>query len=315
MNSAGVLFTLMVLFILLSLLSLHQAGLNAGYSLQDSQNMLGAYQKAADKFSNIRKGIVNLPANASEGSVAMRVLPFSYSIDTNRILLSSNLPATQASIDAYLEAVNYLRVFVEDANYSNQYDSIRVDVNTLTPASWGGSDRNVSFVVFPQCMRYSLLDNNSVRLDFTCTGHDFNAIKRLDLNISLGTTQDFNSLSCSFNGVALCPNNPFSPGSALPFLNLTLLDANCGKCALGQKTVGVHFNPDANNYVQVKCAGAACASKSIDLNFTRKTSFTHSGTDVEMVVGADMNSAIGSFELSDTDILVANDYFGVRIWK
>ncbi len=315
MNSKGVLFTAMALFLLLSLLSLHQAGLRAGYSSQGTENMLNSYNKVADKFSNARRSLMVLTSNTAEQSVAARVLPFSYSLDSNRLTVTSILPVRQGSVDAYLESLNYLRVFEEDTNYANQYDSLRVDINTLTPKSWGGTDTNVSFALKPQCMRYSILDNNSVRLDFTCSGFDFNAVKKIDVNITFAGSHDFNALSCLFGGSLSCPNNAYSPESTQPYLNLTLIDSNCPKCSLSQKSVGVHFNPDAANYVQVHCSDALCISPPIDLNFGRAASFKYAGPVVGIAIGVDLNSEISSFELSDTNILVSDDYFGVSIWN
>lgn len=315
MRQKGILFSVMVLLLLLALLSLHQTTRGTSYAVQDTESNINAYEKAADKYANIRHNSTVLSESSAEEQMNSRVLPFSYTIDSNRLGLALSLPTT-TSVESYLEALNMFRVFSEDTNYNNEYDSLKVDINTLTPLSWGGSDTNVSLTVRPQCMKYSVLDDNSIALEFTCSNTDFRVVKRLDLNLMLDAGHDLNAVSCRFNGAANCPDNDYNSSNTLPYLSIQAIDANCLNCQLPQKRVRAHFNPiDENNFVQFKCVGASCTTTPIDMNFASKALVRHNGSIIRVSIAMDFNSGIDSFELNDTNIAVENNYFGVKVWK
>ncbi|MBI4210077.1 MAG: hypothetical protein HY544_01040 [Candidatus Diapherotrites archaeon] len=313
MRAQGVLFSVMMAFMVVALLSLHGASLDNALSAQDSESAFNAFERAAGKFANIRDGIVVLPANSAGREIIGRVLPFSYGVDKNVVSIAFDLPVDVDSVDAYLEAVNYFRLFVIDANYSNGYDSMPVDINTLVPVSWGGGDRNVAFVVKPQCMEYSVRDDNSISLVAGCAGFDFNSVRRIDINITFGAAHDFNYMSCRFNGVLSCPNEPYDSGNANPYLSLGIIDANCAKCVLPQAVVSAHFNPGAGNYVLFRCVGGACTSPAIDMNFAQEAGFRYGGQAVGISAAIDFGSEVGSFEFKDANVSVRNGVFGAGV--
>ncbi len=304
----------MVFLMLSTLLALHNSGSRQENALKAGIDEATAFRKTSDKFANIRNNTVVLTKNDAEREIDARILPFNYTIDGNRFSLASELPARQERVDAYLETINAFRVFLEDTNHAREYDSIKVDINTLTPASWGGTDRNASFTIRPQCIRYSIIDSNLNSLEFTCPEHGFSAVKRIDMNVVLGA-QDFNSIACSFNGASTCFNIDYNSLDTRPYLDLNISQENCTECLLAQTRIRGHFNYLQQSTVKISCAGALCKNPAFDLNFTGKTTLSYSGQSLNFGIALDLNSGITGFSFSDANISVEDNYFGVRVWN
>ncbi|GEM_PF-4791076 len=313
-GSRGVLFSAMVLLLVLALLSLEHARLNSREWSQGSQNMLNAFAGAEGRFADLKSAIISLPQSAAAKQARAAALPFSYSFDSNALRVSSGLPVGDANATAYLESLNYLRIFGEQAG-PQQTGSQGIDINTPLPPSWGGTDRNLHFITRPQCLRYSILDDNSTVLDFACGGLDFNSVKRLDLNLTFSQNYGFTKTTCSFNGNSSCPDDNYNPSSGLPYLNLVFLDSACPDCELKKNPIRVHFNPAQNNSVELSCNGQNCDSPPLTLTFTSKATLRFSGQRAGLSFGIDMNSAIDSFAFSDANLSVRDDYFGIRVWN
>ena len=122
MNKKGLLFTLMIFVLLAGLLSLSRVSVKRDSVLNSVLSESNAFVRASDKYSNISNQVVELAKNDAEREIDARILPFLYDIDGNIFSVSSEIPARQGRIDSYLENINAFRVFVEDANYSNEFD-------------------------------------------------------------------------------------------------------------------------------------------------------------------------------------------------
>ncbi len=314
MGSRGILFSLMVMLLLLSVLALNSAVQKRGVSTDSAANESSAFRKVSDKYSNLLNNLARLTMNKAEKAVDQRILPFTYDIDTNTITVRADLPTLQSKVDSYLAVLNSYRVFVEDSNYLGEFDSLKSDVNLPTPPTWGGTDRNASFIVKPHCMKYTIGESNSMVFEFTCAGYTYSTMRRQDLNITLSSAHDFNSLSCSFNGSSSCFNNDFNAQNPLPYVSINLLDANCVKCVLGQKLVRGHFDTSFTSRVTVSCVGASCTTPSLDMNFMGRTTYRFSGQKVGLAVSVDLNSQIEDFLFNDINVLVENPSFGARRW-
>ncbi|HLC92758.1 MAG TPA: hypothetical protein VJH23_03550 [archaeon] len=310
----GLLFSLMVFILLSALLSLHSASESSRESYGEGLSESYAFRRVSDRYTNINKNISDLSANEAENAVDSRILPFAYGIDGNRITISSEIPVLGKKVENYLETLNAFGVFLEDTNYQNEFDSMRADINTLEPPEWGGSDRNVSFTVQPQCMEYSITDANGVSFAFPCVAGQYAALVRQDINISLSTAHDFNSLACTFNGANSCPDLDFNAASGMPYISIAFDGADCPDCSLVQNKVRGHYDPAQQNRVLLTCFGALCTSDPIDINFSTSTLISHSGTKADMAVVMDFNSEIRSFGFSDVNIQVADDTFGSARW-
>ena len=312
----GVFFTLMVFLLLMPLLALHTATKLQGSSLSTAIAEADAFRAVSDKYSNIRRNASVLGTNTAESGIDMRILPFTYSVDANSFSLSTKLPVRQADVDSYLGIINGFRVFLEDTNYVNEFDSLRTDINTLTPAEWGGTDTDVSFVLRPQCVKYSILDSNTISFDSGnyCADYNYSSMRKQGITISLSSTHDFNALSCSFNGTSTCFADSFNPANPLPYINVALLDANCSKCALPQKTISGHFDPAQASAMTLSCSGTGCVTPALQMDFTGKTTLAFSGQRLDITYVTGFPNDIDEFAFSDINFSVENTYFNAKRW-
>jgi len=260
LNGKGFLFSLMAFILVGSLIALHEVSLNQSSLLQDSINENNSFKKVSDKYANVKNNFVVLTENENEREIDQRILPFGYTYDSNSLSITSELPMRQSKIDVYLESLNAFRVFLEDVNYSQEFDSMNVDINTLIPVSWGGTSNNISYIIDPQCLKYSIIDSNQMTFEFVCADYNYMGIRRHDLNVAFKSVHDFNSLSCNFNGSATCFSDDFNSQSNIPYLNINLVDDECPNCNLGQTSIRGHFDPSQTSSVDVACTGATCTT-------------------------------------------------------
>jgi len=315
LNERGVFFSIMVFLLLSVFLSLFEFASEQNYSLKEILNESNAFQKTSDKYANLENNLVNLTTSDAEGLIDQRILPFTYNIDYNLFSLSTEFPVRQSKIDSYLEIVNAFRIFVEDSNYSNEFDSLAVDVNTSLPESWGGSDKNISFAIYPQCLKYSVLDSNTISFDFVCADYNYMSIKKQDLNIVLNSVHDFNSISCSFNGVSTCFDYDFNNMNSQPYVNLVIDDSECPLCELNQNSIRGHFDPSQTSSVTISCSGASCITPAMNFDFNERTMISYTGQRVSFSVLFEMDSIVESFKFNDANYSVENSVFGIRRWN
>ncbi|MFH1391219.1 MAG: hypothetical protein ABIH20_02815 [Candidatus Diapherotrites archaeon] len=308
----GVLFSIMILFLVGSLLSMYQISLKQNSGLQEASSTVNAFRKVSDKFSNIKNNFTTLTKNKQERLIDQRILPFNYLVDDNSFSIQTDLPLRAERIEAYLENLNAFRVFLEDTNYSKEFDSLNVDIDTLIPNSWGGSDRDISFEIQPQCLKYSILDSNKMMFEFVCADYNYMVIKKHDLNISLKSIHDFNSMVCNFNGSSTCFQDDYNAQQNTPYLNLNFNDSECPSCILTQTSVSGHFDPSQTSTINLSCSGAGCVSPQISIDFTDLTSIEFTGQAVELSYLLELDSNITSFDFADANILVENSIFNVK---
>lgn len=306
----------MIFLLLGSLIALHEMAAKRGNTARSGIAEAGAFQKVSDKFANVMNNAASITTNPAEKKVDERIVPFSYFVDGNTLTIGSEIPARQDNIDFYLENMNAFRLFLEDTNHQREYDSMKVDANTLTPKSWGGSDANVSFITEPHCLRFYIMDENVLEFRFTCADYNYLSIRRQDINISFVSGNDFNALACSFNGAGSCPDNAFDPANPLPYLSVNLLDTNCSGCVLSQKIIRGHFNPSQTSTLNVSCAGALCSNPPVDLNFTGITRARFAGSQrIGFSIGINLASGIIGLNFNDLNMMVENTEFGAKRWN
>ncbi len=315
MKQKGILFTFMVFILLSGLLALHQANDNQEKILSRALSESTAFKKVTDKYTNLKNNFSILTTNEAEKAIDKRILPFDYTIDANDFTLSATLPVSKTSIEEYLEILNAFRIFVEDSNYSKEYDSLAVDINTLNPETWGGNDVNISFAIMPQCINYSIEDTNKIIFSSACEDFNYSSIRTQTINLSLKSAHDFNSLICNFNGEGTCFNESYDYSNPYPYLDVTLDDSACSNCVLSQTRIRGHFNPLQASTLKIRCSGGSCVSPDIDLNFAGATEiqFTDS-TAIDTTISLGVPNNITSFSFSDANISVSNELFGVKIW-
>ena len=225
------------------------------------------------------------------------------------------MPARENKVQAYLDTLKAFSVFAEDANYARgHFDSISVDLNTPIPISWGGLDRNISFLIMPQCIRYSFIDYNYLEFSQGCGDYNYSSMRTHDLNITLSPVNDFNSMTCSFNGSGICPDNDYNSLSELPYFSVHIDSSQCSGCAIAQAAVRGHFNPGQESAISIICEGAICTSPPIDLNFSGKTGMRYSGNEISIAYAFSPATEIESMFFEDANISVEHKGFGSREW-
>lgn len=314
MKEKGVLFSLMVFILLGTLLALYQISSQQENILQEGISEANAFKKVSDKYANIKNNFTILTTSAAEKEIDQRILPFNYTIDSNSFDLNTTFPLRQAKIDSYMEILKAFELFLEDTNYSNEFDSMHVDINTLNPESWGGNDTNISFIIQPQCLKYSFYDENILEFDFVCNDYNYSAILRQDVNITLQSAHDFNALACNFNGTATCFNNDFNLLDTNPYVSINIFDSDCFNCQLGQTSIRGHFNPNLDSNIILSCIGVGCTTPNLTMDFSNKTRIEFTGAVIELLISIDLNSGIESLSFNDANIGVENRYFGSRRW-
>lgn len=315
LNKKGMLFSIMVFILLGSLLTLHQLTLKHDGVLNESIANTNVFNRVSDKYANVKNNFTVLTTSDAEREVDQRIVPFDYDINSTKLGITTELPIRQIKIDEYLEILNSFRIFLEDESYSNEFDSMYVDINTLTPASWSGTDKNISFVIHPQCLKYSILDQNTMQLEFVCDDYNYMSIIKQEVNITLKSIHDFNSMSCNFNGSTTCFNDDFNSLETNPYLSVNIDTQNCFNCQLGQTSVRGHYNPGIKSEITLACVGSGCLTPDFDMNFMEMTRLSYTGQAVDLALTIDFNSIITSFDFNDANISVEDRFFGTRKWN
>ncbi len=312
MNEKGILFSLMVLVLLGAILSLHYFSIRQDDILKETSSEANAFQRVSDKYANVKNNLKVLTTSEAEKDVDQRILPFEYDINGNRNEMSTELPSRQERTDAYLEILNAFRVFLEDSSFANEFDGLHSDVNIIVPESWGGTSKNVSFLLEPQCMKYSILDSNTLEFSVDCPENSYMEAVRQDINLTFRGVHDFNSIACSFNGSGLCFSSNYNSNNPLPYVSVDLNTADCYLCSLSQATISGHFDPAQASTIIISCIGAGCTTPDLSLNFGGITRMSYSGQRIDVNMGIDFNAAIESFSFNDANILIENRHFNAK---
>lgn len=270
LNSRGIIFTLMVVFMILAVISLNTA---VKQTFRESQGIedISAFVAVGNKFKNIERQIIDLDREGNAKEMNERFLPFGYDLekDQNSISIQQQLPAKSIVVDEFFNVVNFFAVFLNDANWGNVFDGLPVQAGTLKNPAWGGDSNALHFLIEPLCFEYTLkgidtmvfADSNSEK----CAGEfEQSDIRRFDLNIAISNpSEDFNALYCNDNPA--CPQQAFNPEHPQnwPYYRIFVDDSNCTNCLLSQKVASAHFDPNQDFNVMVSCVGAGCASSPI----------------------------------------------------
>ena len=312
--SKGILLSLLTLFLLLNLIALNQIAVQSDSSASESIAGISALTAASDKLELVAENIVFLHRFGAAESIAERALPFSFSLDSNRFEARQRLPVNADTLNGFFDSINSFRVFVSDTNYSNAFDGLAVDANTIENDSWNGNSERISFLVKPQCLEFFVKDLNLAGFNAgNCeSAFDINSVKRFDLNVLVPSTEDFNSVQCSFDGSIGCPSAEFTPGAQGNFVEINLLDENCSNCSIpaGQKKISAYYIASADNNVTISCTGI-CNSEPVVISVGKGLTVESSGNRIEFVFSALFDSPVKQFKFNDFNVSVSNKNAGV----
>jgi hypothetical protein len=316
MKNKGILFVLMGLILALLLL---------GFAFKINSAYLEAEKKsfssnALDQIKNKYSNIYSAKDFYREGTTKTyyeRIIPFTYSIDGNKISFTQQLPLKQALFKNFFDFVNAYKIFNESSN-PIILSGIDIEIETTKNIEWGGSDSNIVFLVKPQCKKYSITDYNSMHFygsNECADSFNINLIERIDINISvLGSSEDYNFLSCDFGGDLTCYQEAYNEADLLPFIEINLLDENCSNCDLNSDTrkISKHFNSSADNTIIFSCLGAECSSQQIRIFFNENnTEIRHSGTAIQAKTEFLFTQDVNEFELYDLNLTLTDNRFNI----
>ncbi len=318
MNNRGLLFTIMTLFMIFGIIALNESLNDISRSYSPSTSAISAYS-ATDSFRNAESLLYDLDQIGYSKTAKERTLPFSYTLnkDLNFISITQEISLGSAQINDLYSYLNISAVFLNDTNYSNSFTGTTFNVSSPKNTAWGGSEKSVHFLLNPLCYEYVIFDefnlgfskSNSPKCE---SAFNSSSIKRFDISITiLSNLSDFNSLLC--NG-AICPAAAYNAGDTRPYYSITLIDTNCPKCSLSQKTASSHFISSSDLNFSLKCIGGACASPELVVKLNNlDLSYSYSSDQkLSVLTKVTFNSKPKEFFISDVNLLATTGQNGAE---
>jgi hypothetical protein len=261
MNQKGVLFSIMILFIAITFISINAMLTSSQETSLTESRFLSS---ASNKYDNIDRSMIDFDRVGYNKIASERVLPFSFSLekDSNKITIEQELPVSTAKIQNLFDFLNMSEIFFEDTNRNNAFDGLAVDLNVPKNSEWGGSTQGVSFLINPLCYEYIVPATGFTLMKRStkekCT-HSFSSssIRRIDINITVNSNDDYNLFKCNN---ASCSQNSFNPSNNQPYYYVQIIDSNCAACAITQKIASSHFDPLTDLNFSLTCSGSNCTS-------------------------------------------------------
>ncbi|MFA6065511.1 MAG: hypothetical protein WCW44_00850 [archaeon] len=315
MNNKGLLFTVMTLFLGITLLS-------SIITLEDisrdsfSIKEIAALSVSSERFNNISNQLIDLDKTGYAKNVMERTLPFEYGLnkDSNSLTITQQFPFSQAKYDAFFDAINIADIFFSDQNRLHAFDGLIIDINSPKNSAWGGSKNSINFLINPFCYEYIVNSSKEVQFSKSSSTNcsapfTSSSIKRIDINILVNSGDDYNSLLC--NGSS-CPQTSFNPLSSNPYYKITVIDTTCTSCNLSQKTASAHFNAGSDFNVTLACIGPSCTStpviikeSSLDFNISNT-----SGKIKDIITTITFNNYPSEFFAQDINLSVLSQVSG-----
>ncbi|MFH1239803.1 MAG: hypothetical protein V1672_01175 [Candidatus Diapherotrites archaeon] len=322
MNNKGILFTLMVLLITLSLLtfiSVVENGMGESQQLGYVTNFL----RVAEKFSNIERNVIRLDKTEPITNLSERVLPFIYVVDDRTLTVTQELPLKESDFNSFYDTINIYEIFEEDQNYNYAYTGIDVSIDTLKNPLWGGISNELVFLVDPFCFQFK-----ESGLDFMSVGgsthekcidtFDFDTVKRFDLNVNIVQfAEDYNTITCNSgpcDGAGW--HQEFEGSSIWPYFEIEIIDTECGHCDFptANKVISGHYNPALNYEIEISCTGASCVSDPITLTSLGGITAEHESNErIIIELKTEFYDDIDKFYFPDFDMNVTESDFNIFI--
>ncbi len=307
MNQKGIFFTIMTFLMAFNVILLIGVATENNQDNQEVFSLMSSFISVNNKSNNLYRDAILYDQTGSAAAIEQRILPFSMSLDENRINITTTLPVESSRMNSYIDSLNAMKIFLEDSNYSNAFDGIEVSIDTIQDTRWGGTDDSVSFIAYPFCMEYKISGLNQIAYGpGNCMDvFEISDVRRFDLNVIITNgSEDLNMVSCTFGGVTGCPQNSVDPMDLRPFFELEIDDSSCGSCAFGagDLLVSTHYDPAANNDITIWCSpGTDCPySETISVSVGDGFSVARNdGSSVSTEMAVDFNSSISSFDAND----------------
>ncbi|MBI4045126.1 MAG: hypothetical protein HY392_05435 [Candidatus Diapherotrites archaeon] len=320
MNNRGILFSLIVMLMLLSVISLKSVNTGSKKIAAGNSVELLAFNSLEQKFDDILMNAIRFSGFGGSETVKQRILPFDFTLDQNTFTASMELPLDKRDIDIFFDALNAFEVWLEDSNSVVYYPGLLADVNTPKNPAWGGAANSIQLHVLPQCLRFKIFDENTAGFEPSqdCKNpFSVSSVSRYDVNINLSDTADFNSVTCNFDSNLECPANAFNPSSSQPFLQVNIVDANCSRCSIDPslKTISTHFDPAKQHNILLQCVGVGCASTDLNISVSTVPVLRFRGPAQMIALGVTFRQATESLDYLDLNFSVQNPFIDARKWS
>lgn len=313
----GVLFTFLTFLFISAVIGLIVFNTNLSNRTATSTIEISALNAINAKYDDITDDIITLDHPIGIPSIHQRILPFSHSTDKNTISFQQTLPIASGKLALYFDLINAYAIFVKDQNTSRTYDGVDVEIDVPKPPTWGGTAQTAGFNILPQCVQYRVLDTNTVNFSSNSTiGCETNFlmrthVSRIDINVYLpATTDDYDTVTCTFNGTAACPQEDYNALNG-PYFSILFFDTNCVNCSLSpsDKNISGHFDPDFLSTVIYSCSSGSCNSQPLTFSFSEGLEINHGGTAVQLSTDIAFTESIRTFYYQDANYSVRKSGF------
>ncbi len=309
MNSRGIMFTLMALILILGIIAFNESEMG-NWAFESESTKVSDISSVKNKYSNIAETVTTLHPNGVRKEIGERNLPFEYywEEDSNSIEIKQNIPLNTVDLENYFNFLNVYRQYLLDTEYENAFNGLRIDVNTLQNAPWGGTSEEFQFLLKPFCYQYRANGEEEMIMEASgsqkCSAaFSSNSIARLDINVMIRySDEDFNIVEC--NGEA-CPQDAFNPLSTDPYYKIEIIDENCVSCSISQKVISEHFSWAADKNIIIYNNGGSPESAPVNISFGNDVNVSrHGDKSIEIRIKTEFTEKIDSFEFLDFNFTV-----------
>jgi hypothetical protein len=258
MNEKGIFMSFMVFLLVASVLALHDVTKRTDFWQEREHINELAFNNVNNVFNNLYEETVSLNKEGFAKIVQQRPMPFQYDFNENSIILTQRIPVRKPTLDAYIDALNVYSIFVNQEATTD----LNVNTSTIKNPTWDPSLQqrpDLNYAILPQCLRYDVngggTDRNYMILreladgeDGCVGGFDYTDLNIVDINIFINSSA-YEAQSPPFTGT-LDNQDPFVPGSELPYYRITIFELRPGcpgtGCIItpaGKYEMYGHFNP------------------------------------------------------------------------
>jgi hypothetical protein len=257
MNQRGVFITFMVFLLAASILGVYEVTKQSSFRQEEKEIGDAAFNVVNNSFNNLYEEVVSLNKEGFAKQVQQRPMPFQYDFNKNSLILSQRVPVKQATLNAYIDALNVYSLFVNSQWVSKD---LNIGTETLKNREWDESFDfpDLNYAILPQCL---LFDVNNCCLDVNLmafkemqagqngciSGFNYSDLNMIDVNIV------FDSSNCSagsIGGNLGSKTDAFDPAETMPYFRITINErkrfcpgAGCIITASGSEARYGHFNP------------------------------------------------------------------------
>jgi len=272
LNSKGLLFTIMTLFLIFGIITLNEALSDTARGYSPSSETISLYS-ISNTYQNAASLMYNLDKSGYAKYSMKNVFPIDPTIDrdNNTSSISQNFSIDQNQINAAFDYLNLTRIFIEEKSHNYYSTGTLIDINSPKNRAWdvASTNNSLSFIMLPFCYAYTIIDTTSskfstIPLESPCKENiTLSKMKQIDINIVLlSSTIDFNSITCNSE---TCPAYTGTTNN----YNLKFDTTNCPSCLANKNKLSIPFSSTSKIEVRGATTPALIINISgTDINFS-----------------------------------------------